>query len=164
MSSIICLASLAAAVDFSVEEELKPISSAGIKAIKEYESSSGEQFTCTLIGKFVDLSGTGNSTDLIVTTENACKWATSAGPVWVLKNKGNKYNVVLNFVTVDVELLKAKSNGLRNIKTSRGTAGYAEVEFWGYTGKRYKETVSYFFSADDETACKAHLDICPFKF
>jgi len=162
---IACLAPLTVAgEDFYVEESLTPIVPSAIQAIKKYESRSGNIFRCVLHGKFVDLAGAGNPADLVVTTKNACQWAASAGPVWVLRNEGDKFTVVLKFVTYNLEIMKEKSNGLRNIKTSRGTAGSAEVEFWAYSGRMYKKTASYYFSSDDEVKCKAHPDICPFEF
>jgi hypothetical protein len=150
--------------NFSIEESLKPIALNAIKAIKEYESRMGNRFSCSFHGKLFDLSGVGKRTDLIVTTINACGWGSSAGPVWILRSEGGKYKVVFRFVTVSLEILKEKSNGLHKIKTSRGTAGSAEIEFWAYNGKIYNKTASYYFSADDEKTCKEHPDICPFEW
>lgn len=138
------------------------IPAAAEKAIRKTGEVSRE---CKLVGAFINLKDENSvGKDVIATTDDTCEWAASAGPVWILKNEGNKYEVVLNFVTYDLEVLNKKINGLRNIKTSRGTAGTAEVEFWTYTGKMYKKTASYHFSADDEKTCKAHPDICPFRF
>lgn len=144
-----------------LEDAISKIPASAEKTIRKTGELSRK---CKLVGTFVNLKGENTSNDIIVTTDASCDWAASAGPVWILRNEGSKYSVVFKFVTYNLELFKDKSNGLRNIKTSRGTAGSAEVEFWAYTGNMYKKTASYYFSANDEETCKAHPSICPFEF
>jgi hypothetical protein len=115
---------------------------------------------CKFIGKPIDLSGQGKKSDFVVTTTNACDWGASAGPIWVIR--GNE--IVLSTSTYSIKLKSEKTNDLFVIQTSHGSAGVASVEFWSFTGKKYKKTQSYVFTPDDEKTCKAHKDICPWQF
>jgi hypothetical protein len=148
--------------EFNIEEPLKPIPSNAIKSISDYESNSHKPFKCLLIGKSIDLVGNGKSLDIIATTKHGCQWAANAAPVWVLRHNNGNYSVVLCFVTDTFELMDKTTNGLRKIKTMRGSAGYAEVETWDYNGKIYNKSGSYYFRADDDEACRKQPDLCPF--
>jgi len=51
---------------------------------------------CVLVGKAVDLGGDGRATDLIVTIEDASGWDAALGPIWVLRNVGDSFVIVLS--------------------------------------------------------------------
>jgi hypothetical protein len=160
---VIVLPNFAIADDFSIEDkDLISVPKEAVIAIEEADPYIEE--SCHFIGKPISLSGQSPSSDLIVTTENACDWAANAGPVWVLKKEGESYNVVLSFITYTVTIEEEKNNGLRNITTSRSTANLYEIEFWSYVEDDYQQMQDYFFSADDKETCLAHRDICPWHF
>jgi len=151
-------ATTAKADDFSIEEKgLKPVPKTIDNAIRKTKEVSDE---CKLIGKSIDLSGQGKKSDFVATTANACDWGASAGPVWVLRNN----EVVLSAGTYSIKLNREKTNDLFVIRSSHSSAGVASVEFWSFSGKKYKKTQSYVFTPDDEKTCKAHKDICPWQF
>ena len=153
---------IAIADDFYIEEKgLQPVSKsidAAIRKTKDLDTS------CKLIGKTINLTGQGQKNDFVVTTANACEWAASAGPLWVVRGNGKTYKVVLSYLTYTLKLRNKKNNGLYAIQTSRGTASMYEIEFWSFTGKQYKKSKAYIFAADDKKTCKAHKDICPWQF
>lgn len=144
--------------DFSIEEkDLKPASKAIDSAIRKTNEVEAD---CKFIGKPIDLSGQGAKSDFVVTTANACNWGASAGPVWIIRGA----KIVLSTSAYAIKLKSKKDNGLFAIQTSHGSAGVASVEYWSFTGKKYKKTQSYIFTPDDEKTCKDHKDICPWQF
>ncbi|MBI2768579.1 MAG: hypothetical protein HYX47_03055 [Burkholderiales bacterium] len=95
---------------------------------------------CRYIGKPVALAPDAPERDWIVTTADACSWAASAAPVWVLREAGGQLQVVLFHVTYDVTVGSAAQNGLRNIATARATAARREEQLWKFDGERYQAT------------------------
>lgn len=93
---------------------------------------------CRFIGKPVALAPSGPAVDWILTTADACSWAASAAPVWVVRKVGETYQVMLHHVTYDVTIGAATTNGLRNIATARATASLREEQLWKFDGERYQ--------------------------
>lgn len=114
-----------------------PVESAvAIVAKADFVDRSGSP--CRFIGKPFSLAPSGPALDWIVTTADACSWAASAAPTWVVRKVGEKYQVVLFHVTYDVTIGAATVNGLRNIATARATADRREEQLWKFDGERYR--------------------------
>lgn len=94
---------------------------------------------CEFIGKAVALSADNPETvDWIATTKNACSWAASAAPIWVLRRERSGYRVVLSYVSYDLTLGSGSQKGLRHIATARATAARVETQLWKFDGRTYK--------------------------
>lgn len=159
--------------DFYIEDPaLTPLPAAVERAIRTQSSSQNTEMTsCNFVGKAVRLSEIETTpSDFIATTgnptsENNCGWGATAATVWVVKKNKDAYTVVLSDdAAYWVGLIrKNKNHGLYDIKTSRGTAGECEIQFWAYTGRRYQKTRFYSFGADDDQKiCNEHRDLCPY--
>jgi hypothetical protein len=136
------LAGQAFAATFTVEDEdLVPVPRAVASTVQnvakaDFADPAGKP--CRFVGKAVTLENNkGAATDWIVTTADACSWAASAAPVWVVRNTGGKYEVVLSHITYDLTLGSAVHNGLRNVATARATAARREEQLWVFDGNRY---------------------------
>jgi hypothetical protein len=132
----------ARAADFVVEDPA--LTDAPAVVVAAITSAAAEPLVdddgtaCRFLSRAVDLDGDGRATDWVATTADACAWAASAAPVWVVYNGGGRARVVLDFVTYDLTLGRPRSHGLRNIATARGTAAMVEEELWRYDGTRYR--------------------------
>ena len=130
------------AATFIVEDEaLKPAPSAVSDAVfargrAGLQNNRGEP--CTFIGKSVNLSLAISTDDWVVTTADACSWAASAAPVWVVRHADSGYRVVLFDVTYDLTIGSVGLNGLRNIATARATAAREESQLWKFDGDNYQ--------------------------
>lgn len=128
---------------FGVEDDaLVPIPRPAISAIGRTSvgiPTNNEDRPCEFVGKAVALSSEGSEPeDWIATTKNACSWAASAAPIWVLRRQGDEYKVVLFHVTYDLTLGSGTQNGLRHIATARATAARTESQLWKFNGEEYK--------------------------
>ena len=130
--------------DFNVElESLGEVPSQVARSIRKAapESLLGyDNKPCRLIGKAYDLQDSGSAADWIVTTADACSWAASAAPIWVVRSAKGVYGVVLSFVTYDLTIGKTGENGMRNLATARGTAARVEEQLWKFDGSVYRIT------------------------
>ena len=124
------------AEDFNIEEEelasLPKSVDAAVRADKSFEDYK----ECKLIGKAIDLTGQADS-GFAVTTEDGCEWGASLGPIWVVYDTKPSPSVVLADGGNSLTLGKNAQNGLRNIATSAGTAGWYTEKLWKYDGKSY---------------------------
>ena len=161
---LVILSTLACADGFYIEKETLKSLPKPVEAAIRMQKKFGLFKPCKLIGEAINLSDKKSDSSFIVTTSDACGWAASAGPIWIMSKINDSYNVILNFVTYSAELKTDKINGMRQIVTSRSTASLAEYELWSFGGKHYKIVKSYAFAYDDEKLCKAHQDICPWQF
>jgi hypothetical protein len=128
---------------FVVEEDaLVPIPQPAVSAISRAGvgmPTNYEGRPCEFVGKVVALSSGGSEPqDWIATTKNACSWAASAAPIWVLRRQSGEYKVVLFHVTYDLTLGSGTQNGLRHIATARATAARTESQLWKFDGEEYK--------------------------
>jgi hypothetical protein len=127
--------------DFYVEED--GLSAPPSSVVSAIVGSQSEPFTdnddrpCAYEGKRIDLDGDGSAQDWVVTTQDACSWAASAAPVWVVRGTDGP-RVVLHFVTYSLTIGKAASHGLRHIATGRGTAAQIEEQLWKFDGRDYR--------------------------
>jgi hypothetical protein len=95
---------------------------------------------CRFIGKPIALEPSGPAVDWVLTTADACSWAASAAPVWVVRRVRETYQVVLFHVTYELTIGSVTHNGLRNIATARATAARREDQLWKFDGERYQVT------------------------
>src|SRR5437868_7064270 len=59
---------------------------------------------CRFVGRPVALEPSGPAVDWVLTTAEACSWAASAAPVWVVRRVRDTYQVVLSYVTYDLTI------------------------------------------------------------
>jgi len=128
---------------FVVEDEsLIPLPSevtAGIARFQKDMPTNYQDQPCKFIGKAVALRDSDPNVDWVATTADACSWAASAAPVWVLvKLPNGQYQVALFHVTYDLTVGSGSQNGLRHIATSRATAARREDQLWKFDGKVYQ--------------------------
>ena len=129
---------IASADDFFIEDPLlKSLPTAAETAIR---SGKGFAFgSCKLIGKPVDLTGSGTNTGYVATTAEACGWGAALGPIWVVRGGVNP-SPVLDHGGYSLTLGKQTQNGFRNIAISAGTAGWHSESLWKFDGVRYVKT------------------------
>ena len=144
IGALLLLCGAAQARDFHVEDDaLVPVPSQVARTIRKAapESVLGyDNKPCRLLGKAYDLQDSGSAADWIVTTADACSWAASAAPIWVVRSTKGAYSVVLSFVTYDLTIGKTGENGMRNLATARGTAARTEEQLWKFDGSVYRIT------------------------
>lgn len=131
------------AATFVVEEDaLGPIPQSAVAAISRTQGGIPTDYqgqACEFTGKAVALSAeSSESIDWIATTKNACAWAASAAPIWVIRRDKIGYKVLLFHVTYDLTLGTGSQNGLRHIATARATAARVETQLWKFDGQTYK--------------------------
>lgn len=131
------------AARFVVEEaSLQPVPSEVLAGIALHEKSMPTDVQgrpCKFAGKTVALRDGGAAEGWVVTTTDACAWAASAAPVWVLAaSKDKRYRVVLFDVTYTLTVGSASRHGLRNISTFRATATRQELRWWKFDGTAYR--------------------------
>src|SRR6185436_8925817 len=111
--------------DFVVEDKAlvaaSPQLSRFLAATTSY-TDSDDQPCLQFVGKPVSLSGDAGSKDWLLTTADACGWAASAAPIFVVRSSGDRYELVLESEGYDLTLGKPISKGLRNIAIGRATA------------------------------------------
>lgn len=134
----------ARAEDFYIEEEhLSSPPSYVAAALAAENLDDGADNKCAFIGKFVDLDGDGSSTDYIATTDHACGWGASAGPIVVLLCSKMSCAPALSSLGYGLALHQGKGKKLRNITVTSGTAGHYEESLWEYNGSRYVRKSRY---------------------
>ena len=142
IGAVLLLCGSAHAADFAVEDDSLvrvPAQVAQSIARAQQEPIIGfDKKPCRFVGKAFDLQDSGSAADWVVTTTDACSWAASAAPVWVLRKTSGGYNMVLSFVTYDLTIGKASQNGMRNLATARGTAARTEYQLWKFDGTEYR--------------------------
>ena len=131
------------AATFVVEDDaLVPIPQPAVSAIGHTSAgipTNYEDKPCEFVGKAVSLSSeVSEPLDWVATTKNACSWAASAAPIWVLRRLDSGYRVVLFHVAYDLTLGRETQNGLRHIATARATAARAESQLWKFDGEEYR--------------------------
>lgn len=96
---------------------------------------------CAFIGVPIALDlGAARSDSWLVTTADACEWAASAAPVWIVRQTDQGFRVVLFHVTYSITVGQAGQNGVRHVATSRSTAARYEEQLWKFDGKVYRVT------------------------
>jgi|SRR5271157_529360 len=108
--------------------------------IRHAEAKDDDLQKCEFVGKAVDLDGDGQATDLIVTTQDASGWDAALGPIWVLRNTGDSFAIVLSDGGYSVTIGKAKHQGLYDLTIYAESAGWSRQSIWQFNGKRYKKT------------------------
>ena len=82
----------------------------------ELEAGSRDRIPATWYeASRIHLDGT-NRADLIVKAKNACLMGPNLGPFWVFRKTAGGHDLVLSTVAVGVQILKNKTNGLRDIR------------------------------------------------
>jgi len=123
---------------FTIEDDdLSAVPHKAEVAIRHAEAKDDDLQRCKLVGKGVDLDGDGQATDLIVTIEDASGWDAALGPIWVLRNTGDSFVIVLSDGGHSVTIGKIKHEGLHDLTISAESAGWSRQSIWRFNGKRY---------------------------
>ena len=81
----------------------------------------------------------GREEDLVVKARNACMWGPNLGPFWVFRSNREGHELVLSTVAVSLEVLRSRTNGLRDIRTGAivtSEPAYSIYKFDGHTTYR----------------------------
>jgi hypothetical protein len=125
---------------FTIEDDdLSAIPHNAEIVIRRAEAKDADLQKCEFVGKAVDLDGDGQSTDLIVTIEDASGWDAALGPIWVLRPAGDSYVIVLSDGGHSVSIYKAKHKELHDVIISAESAGWSRQSIWQFNGERYKK-------------------------
>jgi hypothetical protein len=135
------------AATFTVEDdalvEVPVAISKAVRAIAKSDFVDRAGTICRFVGKRVALDASGGpALDWVVTTADACSWAASAAPVWVVRHGAGRDQVVLFHLTYDLTIGSQASNGLRNIATARATAARREEQLWKFDGVSYQLAIN----------------------
>lgn len=76
--------------------------------------------------------------DLVVQPVNPKLFGANIGPFWVFRNTPHGYELLLVVDALELEILRTKSNGLRDIRTTRVTAREVLQTNYEYDGKKYR--------------------------
>jgi hypothetical protein len=125
---------------FTIEDDdLSAIPHNAEIVIRHAEAKDDDLQKCEFVGKTVDLDGAGQATDLIVTMRDASGWDAALGPIWVLRNTGDSFAIVLSDGGYSVTISKAKHKGLYDLTISAESAGWSRQSIWKFNGKRYNK-------------------------
>lgn len=141
--TLLCAVEAFGATFVAEDEALVPVPDEVADGIARYQKKNVptdyKNRPCKFIGKAVTLREGGPAADWVATTADACSWAASAAPVWVLvKLPDASFQVVLFHVTYDLTVGRASQNGLHHIATARATAARREDQLWKFDGKAYQ--------------------------
>lgn len=89
------------------------------------------------VGSIVHLNGRSGN-DLIVMPQNPCLLGANLGPFWIYRETAKGYRLVLAVDALVLELLSRRTNGLRDIVTSRATASAVSRRTYSFNGSRYE--------------------------
>jgi hypothetical protein len=125
---------------FTIEDDdLSAIPNNAEIVIRRAEAKDADLQKCEFVGKAVDLDGDGQTTDLIVTLQDAGGWDAALGPLWVLRDMGDSFVVVLSEGGYSVSIGKGKHKGLHDLIISTESAGWSRQSVWQFNGERYKK-------------------------
>ena len=136
---LLMVASTSWAVEnFTIEDDdLSAVPHNAQIVIRHAEAKDPDLQRCELVGKAIDLDGDGQATDLIVTIEDASGWDAALGPIWVLRNAGDSFVIVLADGGHSVTIGKEKHKELHDLTISTESTGWSRQSIWIFNGKRY---------------------------
>jgi hypothetical protein len=125
---------------FTIEDDdLSEVPRNAEVVIRHSEAKDDDLQRCELVGKAIDLDGDGQATDFIITMRDAAGWGAALGPIWVLRNAGDSFVIVLSDGGYSVTIGKAKHKGLYDLIISAESAGWSRQSIWKFNGKSYKK-------------------------
>ena len=161
--STIFVATACLAVDFVAEDPaLLPIPKDAAAAVhgdpsfSDFRSSGCEK----LVGKPIDLSGSGGSSDWVATTADGCAWGAATAPIWVIRRNSTGYALVLKSAGADLTVGKTARHGLRHLAVAAGTAGWYSEVLLKYDGTKYVEARSRYVDLSNADDCRKNRDVC----
>ena len=122
--------------DFCIEEPgLFPVGDKEVVSLLTLDFPNYAE--CRFYGKYVDLDGNGDKTDLAVFGQGCC--GNVKCPVWVLRWRNRQPTIIFHDTTYGLTLLKSKHKGLKDIKAIAASAGWEEINIWRFNGEKYVE-------------------------
>lgn len=158
-----CCDGVASADGFGAEDDnLTPLPPAALQAVRAHALATDYRECAAggFIGAAVDLGGSGRKTDWIAKTSDSCAWGASSVVIWVLKQEGIGYRVVLYGGGQALTLGDAKSHGLRDLDIVSATAGHYSKSYFRFDGKEYKVFRSREVNLQDPADCERNRDVC----
>jgi hypothetical protein len=76
--------------------------------------------------------------DLVVVAVNPCLFGANINPFWVFRKTDRGYEAALRVYALALELLKTRTNGFRDIRTSAATAVEVTTTTYTFDGRRYR--------------------------
>lgn len=152
--------------EFNIEDEhLSSPPVAALAAVRAFSKTTDyrECATVDFVGVAVDLAGDKKKVDWVATTSDGCARGAATAAIWVLKQEGNSYQVVLYSGGQTLSLKGTKSHLLRDIAIASGTAGHFSETYFRFDGKLYKEFKSRTVNFSDQLECKRNPDVCSAK-
>lgn len=147
------------------DENLVPLPPAALTVVQAHAltTSYRECATGGFVGSAVDLSGKGRKTDWVAKTEDSCAWGASSVVIWVLKQEGVSYRVVLYNGGQALTLTETKSHALRDLEIVAATAGHYSKSHFKFDGKEYRNFKSREVNLQDPVECRRNQDVCDIK-
>lgn len=164
--ALIWLAHPAYAQEFNIESELlSALPVAALSAVRAHTKTTdyGECAAGGFVGVAIDLAGNGRKVDWVAKTADGCAWGAATAVIWVLKQEGTSYRVVLYSGGQSLGLNGPKSHALRDLEITSGTAGHYAETYFKFDGKLYQEFESRFVNLQDPADCKRNPDVCDTK-
>jgi hypothetical protein len=100
------------------------------------QSAAGSAPAAWFVGSVVHLDG-GHERDMIILPKKSCLLGAYIAPFWIFRKQPGGYSLVLNVSTGSLELLSSKTSGLRDIRTTSGSAAGVGVDLYKFDGTRY---------------------------
>lgn len=147
--SIIALFLCSSAYAASIEDKsLKALPSKVENAV----SASGASYDiadCKFVGTPLLLPGDKARSAYFVTVESKCL-GNAAGQIFIVDLSESEPLVIMSTAAYSVESGKERHNGLNDLKIFSGTAGYANIEYWIFDGKKFvrDEKRSWYFPSN----------------
>lgn len=90
----------------------------------------------------IDIDG-NESADLVVKASNPCLFGANIDPFWIFRNTPRGYEHVLSVSTLGLDVLNAKTNGYRDVRTTAATANEVIITIYKFDGRKYKAARSW---------------------
>ena len=78
--------------------------------------------------------------DLLVKAKSGCLFGANIGPFWIFRGTPNGYKLVLNVSALGVDLLRTKTNGLRDVSAGAVAGGEAVSVTFKFYGQKYEQS------------------------
>lgn len=80
--------------------------------------------------------------DLLVKAKDGCLFGANIGPFWIFRNTSQGYKLVLTVSALSVDILRNKTNGLRDVSAGAVAGGQAVSVSFKFDGQKYKQSAT----------------------